>query len=66
LVEPRDPERLAVALAAIWADDAVHARIVAIARDRAERDVRTWAEVARETRAIYAAAGTARVTDRSA
>lgn len=66
LVEPRDPERLAAALAAIWADNAGHARIAATARERAERDRRTWAEVARETRAIYAAAGTARVTDRSA
>lgn len=66
LVEPRDPERLAVALAAIWADDAVHARIAELARERTERDTRTWADVARETRAIYAAVGTARVTGRSA
>ena len=33
LVEPRDPDRLAVALATIWADDAVHARIADGGRD---------------------------------
>ena len=36
LVEPRDPDRLAVALATIWADDAVHAGIAALAGERAE------------------------------
>ncbi len=35
LVEPRDPDRLAVALATMWADDGVHARIAAVARERA-------------------------------
>jgi alpha-1,3-rhamnosyl/mannosyltransferase len=57
LVEPRDPDRMAVALAAIWADDSVHDRIAATARERADGDPRTWADVARETRAIYAAVG---------
>ena len=57
LVEPRDRDRLAIALAAIWADDAVHDQIATIARDRAERGQRTWADVARETRAIYAKVG---------
>ncbi len=57
LVEPRDAGRLAVALAAIWADDVVHARIAALARERAESDSWTWADVARETRAIYAEIG---------
>jgi glycosyltransferase involved in cell wall biosynthesis len=61
LVEPRDPDRLAVALATIWADDVVHAGIAGLARDRAEREPRTWADVARETRAIYADVGAARV-----
>ena len=37
LVEPRDPERLAVALRAIWTDDRVHERIAANALERA-----TW------------------------
>ncbi len=57
LVEPRDPERLAVALAAIWADDGVYGRVASIAGQRAEADPRTWADVARETRAIYAEVG---------
>ena len=57
LVEPRDPKRLAVALATLWADDGVHDRVAAAARERAETDTRTWADVARETRAIYAAVG---------
>ncbi len=57
LVEPREPERLAVALRAIWADDQVHAGVAAAARERADRPRRTWADVARETRERYAAAG---------
>jgi glycosyltransferase involved in cell wall biosynthesis len=57
LVEPRDPERLAVALRAAWADDRVHDRIAANARERATWQRRTWADVARETRAIYAEVG---------
>ena len=57
LVEPRDPDRLAVALATIWADDRVHARIAAAARERADAGRRTWADVARETRAVYAEVG---------
>jgi glycosyltransferase involved in cell wall biosynthesis len=58
LVEPGDPDRLAVALATIWADDGVHAKTAAIARERAEGDPRMWADVARETRAVYADVGT--------
>jgi glycosyltransferase involved in cell wall biosynthesis len=57
LVEPRDPARLAVALADIWTDDAVHARVAALALERAARETWTWADVARETRAIYADVG---------
>jgi glycosyltransferase involved in cell wall biosynthesis len=57
LVEPRDPTRLAAALAAIWADDDVHDRVAATARERAETDTRTWADVADETRALYATVG---------
>jgi glycosyltransferase involved in cell wall biosynthesis len=57
LVEPREPDRLAVALATIWADDAVHDRVAGAARDRAKTSRRTWADVARETRAIYADVG---------
>ncbi len=36
LVEPRNPERLASALATVWADDRVHDGLVGLARDRAE------------------------------
>ena len=57
LVEPRDPTRLAVALATMWADDGVHDRVAAAARERAQADTRTWADVADETRAVYAAVG---------
>jgi len=55
LVEPRDPQRLAVALAAAWSDDTVHSRLAAEARARAAAARRDWADVARETRAVYAA-----------
>ena len=58
LVGPRDPVRLAVALRAIWADDGVHGGVAAVARERAEADRRTWADVADETRGIYAEVGT--------
>jgi glycosyltransferase involved in cell wall biosynthesis len=57
LVEPRDIERLTVAIRAVWTEDRVHDRIAAGARDRAAADRRSWADVARETRAVYAAAG---------
>lgn len=57
LVEPRDPDRLAVALAAAWGDDAVRDRLVEAARERAEAGLRTWADVAADVRAIYAEVG---------
>jgi glycosyltransferase involved in cell wall biosynthesis len=57
LVEPGDADRLAVALATIWADDTVYEGIAAIARERASVNARSWADVARETRAIYAEVG---------
>ena len=57
LVPPREPERLASALATAWADDRVHARLAGIARERAEGERRTWADVAAETRRIYAEVG---------
>jgi glycosyltransferase involved in cell wall biosynthesis len=53
LVEPGDPARLATAIRAVWADDALHEGLVAAARDRTE-GARTWADVARETRAVWA------------
>jgi glycosyltransferase involved in cell wall biosynthesis len=57
LVEPRDPGRLASALATAYADDRVHGQLAATARERAETEPRAWADVARETRAVYAEAG---------
>ena len=60
LVAPRDPERLAAALATAWSDDRVHARLASEARDRAEASAWTWADVARETRRIYAEVGVPR------
>jgi glycosyltransferase involved in cell wall biosynthesis len=57
LVEPRDPGRLASALATAYADDRVHGQLATTARERAETDGRTWADVAGETRAVYAEVG---------
>jgi glycosyltransferase involved in cell wall biosynthesis len=57
LVEPRDPRRLAAALATAWADDLVYDRLAEEARERAANDERSWRDVARETRAVYAAVG---------
>jgi glycosyltransferase involved in cell wall biosynthesis len=57
LVPPREPERLASALATTWSDDPVHARLAAIARERAQTDRRTWADVATQTRRVYADVG---------
>jgi glycosyltransferase involved in cell wall biosynthesis len=58
LVGPRDSARLGVALATIWTDDRVHAVLAETARDRVSN--RTWADVARETRAVYADVGVRR------
>ena len=60
LVGPRDAPRLAAALATVWSDDTVHRRLVALARDRARTSTRSWTDVARETRAIYAEVGVRR------
>ncbi len=57
LVEARDADRLATALRTIWADDRVHGRLAAAARRRATTERRTWAQVAAETRAVYADVG---------
>ncbi len=64
LVEPRDRERLAAAIATMWADDAVRARLVApLTSRRAGRTAatrarsRTWADVADDVRAVYAEVG---------
>ena len=57
LVEPRDTGRLAVAISTMWADDTVHRGLATAARDRAAQPPRTWADVAAETRAVYAEVG---------
>ena len=59
LVPPREPERLASALAAVWSDDRVHAALAAAAAERAEADRWTWADVALATRRVYAEVGIA-------
>src|SRR3954468_6510861 len=56
LVEPGDATRLATALRAAWADDALHAGLVAAALDR-DVGARTWGDVALETREAWAATG---------
>ena len=66
LVEPRDADRLAVAIATIWADDASTAGLAAAARERAAPSRATWADVAAETRAVYAEVGIRRRLTRRA
>jgi glycosyltransferase involved in cell wall biosynthesis len=61
LVEPGDPGRLASALMAAWVDAPVRDRIVEATRLRSATDRRTWADVAAQTRAVYAAVGAAGV-----
>lgn len=55
LVEPGDTGRLAVALRAAWSDDALMAGLRGAAPRRPAAR-RAWSDVARETRAIWAAA----------
>jgi glycosyltransferase involved in cell wall biosynthesis len=57
LVEPREPQRLAVALRTVWLDRRVHARIVGAARERALTARPTWSAMARATRRVYADVG---------
>lgn len=55
IVEPRDPARLATAIRAVWDGGAVARQVTRRARQRAAGPQRTWADVAHETRAVYAA-----------
>ncbi len=55
IVEPRDPGRLAAALRAAWSGH-IHDQLRRVAHQRAVAGRRTWADVARETREVYAAA----------
>jgi glycosyltransferase involved in cell wall biosynthesis len=57
LVGPGEPDRLAVALSTIWTDDGVHQRLVTATRARAKSGKRSWADVARDTRLVYAEVG---------
>lgn len=57
LVEPRDPSRLAAALRTAWADERVRGRLAEAAAARAGESARTWAQVALETRRVYASVG---------
>ena len=56
LVEPRDAERLAAALATLWSDERIHRRLAGSAHARARGPRRSWADVAAETRVVYAEA----------
>jgi len=53
LVEPGDAARMAVAIRTLWIDDALHASLRAAAANRPDAG-RTWADVATETRAVWA------------
>ena len=57
LVPPGDPDRLAVALRTLWTDDALHTTIRDATLERAAATRRTWDDVARETRVVYATVG---------
>lgn len=54
LVEPGDPGRLATALRAAWMDDELHAGLVETALEMTATR-RTWADVAHDTREVWAA-----------
>lgn len=55
IVEPRDARRLASALTAMWETSTLAGQLTRAARARAETWSRNWQDVARETRAVYAA-----------
>ena len=57
LVPPGDPERLAVALAAVWSDDGLHDGVREATGERASTTRRTWDDVALDTRRVYATVG---------
>lgn len=57
LVEPGDAGRLAAAIRAAWADERIHAGLLEAVRDRQATGLRTWADVALDTRRAYAEAG---------
>jgi len=56
VVEPRDARRLASAIGALWDGGTLAAQLTRAARKRADGWTRSWRDVGRETRAVYAAA----------
>ena len=56
VVAPRDPSRLAAAIEAVWDGGALAEQLRRQARRRSASSTRTWSDVARETREVYAAA----------
>jgi glycosyltransferase involved in cell wall biosynthesis len=56
VVAPRDASRLAAALEAIWNTGTLADQLRQQAQRRAAANNRTWSDVARETRVVYAAA----------
>ncbi|MEX2546250.1 MAG: glycosyltransferase [Chloroflexota bacterium] len=56
VVAPRDPNRLAAAIEAVWEGGSLAQGLRSQAHRRAEATTRTWSDVARETREVYAAA----------
>jgi glycosyltransferase involved in cell wall biosynthesis len=57
LVEPGEPQRLAVALRTVWLGGPVHDRLARAAMDRATGPRPTWAAAADATRRVYADVG---------
>ncbi len=59
LVESRDVDRLAAALTTIWTNESLHTRLAKAAAASTVAH-RTWVDVARDVRAIYAEVGVSR------
>jgi len=60
LVEPREPDRLASAIATSWTDDDLWTRLRSDALSRTGPDRWTWTDVARATRVVYTDVGARR------
>ncbi len=63
LVEPREPDRLAAAIATSWTDDDLWTRLRADALSRTGPGQWTWADVARATRVVYTDIGARRAPE---
>ena len=66
VVAPRDEHRLAAAMTALWDGAALAGQLTRAAQARADGWSRTWTDVARETRAVYAAVALGAHIDRQA